>query len=369
MSAPRPSGSEPLVWAIDTRHLPLYWFPRDCPRGTFWADARTDPADAGAPARRRRAECTSSRRTGSSECAAPSVFAYRFPEAVLRAAPRGRRLLVSRTASSRWSGSCSATSSHLHAAGGDRASRPAESLAALERGRRLDPRVQRHAACATRSRSRSRPSNSLLQGQASGRFLATPGRRGKPGRRRAGLAQDEESRRRGLELAARVRTATRATASASADGPTQRIAAPPSATSGRHHSAATGGCASAFATATCNSLLLGSSARPQTTRRFGSSSVHRSRKFALRRSASSSVTSRCGSDAASGIPGVPPPLPTSTIGPSKRPRARAPRAHRRAGRAEPPRGPSARSAPASRPRPQASARAGQTATLRGKMTT
>jgi hypothetical protein len=28
--------TEPLVWAIDTRHLPEYWFPRDCPRGTFW---------------------------------------------------------------------------------------------------------------------------------------------------------------------------------------------------------------------------------------------------------------------------------------------------------------------------------------------
>jgi Family of unknown function (DUF6886) len=36
---------EPLVWAIDTRHLPLYWFPRDCPRGTFWADARTNDDD------------------------------------------------------------------------------------------------------------------------------------------------------------------------------------------------------------------------------------------------------------------------------------------------------------------------------------
>lgn len=31
------------VWAIDTRHLPLYWFPRDCPRATFWAvDETTD---------------------------------------------------------------------------------------------------------------------------------------------------------------------------------------------------------------------------------------------------------------------------------------------------------------------------------------
>ena len=37
--------SEPLVWAVDTRHLPLYWFPRDCPRGTFWADAGSDPED------------------------------------------------------------------------------------------------------------------------------------------------------------------------------------------------------------------------------------------------------------------------------------------------------------------------------------
>ena len=39
-------GHEPLVSAIDTRHLPLYWFPRDCPRGTFWADANTTPEDA-----------------------------------------------------------------------------------------------------------------------------------------------------------------------------------------------------------------------------------------------------------------------------------------------------------------------------------
>jgi len=36
---------EPLVWAVDTRHLPLYWFPRDCPRCTFWAGSRTTDAD------------------------------------------------------------------------------------------------------------------------------------------------------------------------------------------------------------------------------------------------------------------------------------------------------------------------------------
>ena len=34
-----------LVWAIDTRHLPLYWFPRECPRATFWAKRGTSDAD------------------------------------------------------------------------------------------------------------------------------------------------------------------------------------------------------------------------------------------------------------------------------------------------------------------------------------
>lgn len=38
---------ELLVWAVDTRHLPLYWFPRDCPRCTFWAGRRTTDADVG----------------------------------------------------------------------------------------------------------------------------------------------------------------------------------------------------------------------------------------------------------------------------------------------------------------------------------
>jgi hypothetical protein len=35
------------VWAIDTRHVPLYWFPRDCPRATFWAveDTTDDDVD------------------------------------------------------------------------------------------------------------------------------------------------------------------------------------------------------------------------------------------------------------------------------------------------------------------------------------
>jgi hypothetical protein len=42
---PEHALDEPLVWAIDTRHLPLYWFPRDCPRATFWAVPETTDAD------------------------------------------------------------------------------------------------------------------------------------------------------------------------------------------------------------------------------------------------------------------------------------------------------------------------------------
>jgi hypothetical protein len=33
------------IWAIDTRHLPLYWFPRDCPRATFWAVSTSGDSD------------------------------------------------------------------------------------------------------------------------------------------------------------------------------------------------------------------------------------------------------------------------------------------------------------------------------------
>ena len=40
-----PRGEDPRVWAIDTRHVPLYWFPRECPRATFWAESATSDED------------------------------------------------------------------------------------------------------------------------------------------------------------------------------------------------------------------------------------------------------------------------------------------------------------------------------------
>ena len=35
----------PLVWAVDTRHAPLFWFPRDCPRGCIWTTSTMSEAD------------------------------------------------------------------------------------------------------------------------------------------------------------------------------------------------------------------------------------------------------------------------------------------------------------------------------------
>ena len=33
----------PMVWTVDDLHAPLFWFPRDCPRITFWADDGSPP--------------------------------------------------------------------------------------------------------------------------------------------------------------------------------------------------------------------------------------------------------------------------------------------------------------------------------------
>ncbi len=38
-------GGRALVWAVDTRHAPLFWFPRDCPRGCIWPVTATTPGD------------------------------------------------------------------------------------------------------------------------------------------------------------------------------------------------------------------------------------------------------------------------------------------------------------------------------------
>jgi hypothetical protein len=85
VAMPKAEGGDPLVWAVDTRHLPLYWFPRDCPRGTFWARPETSDADVeqfldGDRARRVHA-IESVWLDGVRDA---RVFAYRMPDATFR---------------------------------------------------------------------------------------------------------------------------------------------------------------------------------------------------------------------------------------------------------------------------------------------
>lgn len=39
------AADEPLVWAVDTQHMWLYWFPRDCPRACWCANGETTDED------------------------------------------------------------------------------------------------------------------------------------------------------------------------------------------------------------------------------------------------------------------------------------------------------------------------------------
>lgn len=75
-------GDEALVWAIDTRHLPLYWFPRDCPRCTFWAGERSTDNDVARLLQadvRARIHVIEDRWLG--RVGAATLYLYRMPEA------------------------------------------------------------------------------------------------------------------------------------------------------------------------------------------------------------------------------------------------------------------------------------------------
>lgn len=82
VAASNPENVEPLVWAVDTRHAPMFWFPRDCPRGCTWIDDETTDK-----ARQRIFANTQATRLHVIETAwlarvqAATVWAYRLPEA------------------------------------------------------------------------------------------------------------------------------------------------------------------------------------------------------------------------------------------------------------------------------------------------
>ena len=71
---------EPRVWAVDTRHLPLYWFPRDCPRGTFWADPATTGADVAGFLGDRSRRVHAVEPPWEARMRTAEVYAYRLPD-------------------------------------------------------------------------------------------------------------------------------------------------------------------------------------------------------------------------------------------------------------------------------------------------
>ncbi len=77
--------ARPLVWAVDTRHAPMFWFPRDCPRACIWPVSTTTPVDL-----ERFFGQSGSRRIHVVESAwldkirACRLYAYRFPHETFR---------------------------------------------------------------------------------------------------------------------------------------------------------------------------------------------------------------------------------------------------------------------------------------------
>ena len=86
------SSAEPRVWAIDTRHVPLYWFPRECPRGTFWATPVTTGRDAELLGGSTRVHIVE--RGWVEPMRRARVYAYRLPEASFAEDLDVRRLLA-----------------------------------------------------------------------------------------------------------------------------------------------------------------------------------------------------------------------------------------------------------------------------------
>ena len=151
-------------------------------------------------------------------------------------------------------------------------------------------------------------------------IVARPADASSPGLRGAGSREESASpsaapRGRHPAPARRHRAgpSSRASSSRSALSPSQRIAAPPMPTSGRHSSAGDDRLRERLRQSRHPSAP--AAAPPRVRRRpraFGG--AQRRRKSHFRCSASSSVTSRSGSATASGIPGEPPPEPTSISG-------------------------------------------------------
>jgi hypothetical protein len=94
---PEHDSPEPLVWAIDDQHVPAYWFPRDCPRGTFWAVDSTSDEDVErflTGDRGRRVQAIQS--DWLAQCRTGQLWAYRLPDGPFERYERANGYWVSR---------------------------------------------------------------------------------------------------------------------------------------------------------------------------------------------------------------------------------------------------------------------------------
>jgi hypothetical protein len=94
---PGHDSPDALVWAIDREHLPAYWFPRNCPRATFWAVETTSDGDVErylTGDRSRRVHAIQSDWLDAFRAA--RVFAYRLPGATFEPYGRAAGYWVSR---------------------------------------------------------------------------------------------------------------------------------------------------------------------------------------------------------------------------------------------------------------------------------
>ena len=92
-------SSEALVWAIDAEHVPAYWFPRDVPRGTWWATDETTETDVDrflGGDRSRRVHAI--QREWVDEVRSGRVYAYRLPAEPFEPYDRVAGYYVSRVA-------------------------------------------------------------------------------------------------------------------------------------------------------------------------------------------------------------------------------------------------------------------------------
>jgi len=94
---PEHDSTEAFVWAIDSEHVPAYWFPRDLPRGTFWAIDTTTDDDAErflTGDRTRRVHAIEASWLAALRDA--RVFAYRLPSETFEPYARAAGYFVSR---------------------------------------------------------------------------------------------------------------------------------------------------------------------------------------------------------------------------------------------------------------------------------